>query len=110
MRIVLLGPPGGGKGTQGERLAGMTGARHLATGDLVRHEIGAGTALGHEIQSYNDRGELVPDEIVVGLITPYLLSTENWILDGFPRDEAQAVALDRILDETGVVLDRVILL
>jgi adenylate kinase len=99
-----------GKGTQAERLAAMTGAGHLATGDLVREEIRAGTALGHEIQSYNDRGELVPDEIVVGLIVPYLTSTESWILDGFPRDKAQARALDRILDEAGVRLDRVIVL
>lgn len=110
MRIVLLGPPGAGKGTQAERLAALTGARHLATGDLVRAEIAAGTPLGHAIQGYNDRGELVPDEIVVALIKPYLLTTESWILDGFPRDEAQAGALDGILDEAGVRLDRVILL
>jgi adenylate kinase len=88
----------------------MTGAKHLATGDLVRAEIEAGTAIGHEIRRYNDRGELVPDEIIVGLIKPYLTMTESWILDGFPRDEAQARALDHVLDATGVGLDRAIVL
>src|SRR5204862_2900685 len=101
MRIILLGPPGAGKGTQAERLAKITGAKHLATGDLVRDEIRAGTALGQEIQCYNDRGELVPDEVVVGLIEPHLRTAQSWILDGFPRDRAQAEALDRILDEAG---------
>jgi adenylate kinase len=110
MRIVLIGPPGVGKGTQGQRLATTTGATHLATGELVRSEIKAGTPIGRKIQSYNDRGELVPDEIIVGLIKPYLTTTESWILDGFPRDEAQARALDRVLEETGVGLDRVIVL
>jgi adenylate kinase len=110
MRIVLIGPPGVGKGTQGQRLAKITGAKHLATGDLVRAEIEVGTAVGHEIQSYNDRGELVPDEIIVGLIKPYLTMTESWILDGFPRDEAQARALDLVLEDAGVGLDRVIVL
>jgi adenylate kinase len=110
MRIVLLGPPGVGKGTQGERLARITGAAHLATGDLVRAEIRAATALGREIQGFNDRGELVPDAVIIGLIEPYLLTNESWILDGFPRDEAQARALDLVLKQAGTGVDRVITL
>ena len=109
MRILLLGPPGSGKGTQAQRLAAMTGARHISTGDLVRAEIEAGTELGRRIKDYNDRGELVPDEMILGLVRPYL-TTGSWILDGFPRDEAQARALDVMLNELGVDLDRVVML
>jgi adenylate kinase len=110
MRIILLGPPGAGKGTQGERLARLTGAKHLATGDLVREEIRAGTPLGRQIKRYNDRGELVPDQIMVGLIEPHLTGTQSWILDGFPRDEAQARALDVILERAGLPIHQVIAL
>lgn len=109
MRLLLLGPPGSGKGTQAQRLAAMTGARHIATGDLVRAEIGAGTELGRRIKDYNDRGDLVPDELILGLVRPYL-TKGSWILDGLPRDEAQARALDEMLKEMGVGLDRVIVL
>lgn len=110
MRIVLLGPQGSGKGTQGQRLAEITGARHLASGDLVRAEISAGTQLGQTIRAYNDRGELVPDEIILQLVRPRLVETERWILDGFPRDEAQALALDTLLVELRRPLDGVIVL
>ncbi|HEX8919159.1 MAG TPA: adenylate kinase [Chloroflexota bacterium] len=110
MRIVLLGPPGVGKGTQAKRLARINEVKHLTTGELVREEIRMGTPLGHEIQRYNDLGELVPDEVIVGMIKPYLTMTESWILDGFPRDETQARALEVMLDEAGLALDRVIAL
>lgn len=109
MRLLLLGPPGVGKGTQAQRLAAMTGARHVSTGDLVRAEIEAGTELGRALKGYNDRGELVPDEMILGLVRPYL-TRGSWILDGFPRDEAQARALDVTLSEEGAGLDRAILL
>jgi len=114
MNVVLIGPQGAGKGTQGQRLASLTGAKHLATGDLVRAEIRAGTDLGRRIQEYNDRGELVPDEIMVEImvemVEPHLTAGGSWILDGFPRDDAQARALDALLEQTGTRLDRVIVL
>ncbi|MEW6637840.1 MAG: adenylate kinase [Actinomycetota bacterium] len=110
MRIILLGPQGAGKGTQAGRLAGRTGARHIATGDLVRAEIKAGTELGRKVQEYNDRGELVPDEIIVEMAKPHLRDADGWILDGFPRNEAQARALDEALEEIGARLDGVVAL
>ncbi|GAC1472908.1 MAG: hypothetical protein PVSMB7_26160 [Chloroflexota bacterium] len=110
MHIILIGPQGSGKGTQGERLAAITGAKHLATGDLVRAEIGSKTPLGLTIKQYNDSGELVPDDIMLRLVQPALANTESWILDGYPRDEAQAKALDEMLAGVGVQLDRVIVL
>lgn len=110
MRLVLLGPPGVGKGTQAEWLASNTGARHIATGDLVRDEIAAGTALGHRLRSYNDRGELVPDQTVMDLIAPRIAASSSWILDGFPRDVAQARMLDEWLAGHGTQLNRAIAL
>ncbi|ABG05078.1 Adenylate kinase [Rubrobacter xylanophilus DSM 9941] len=110
MRIILLGPQGAGKGTQAARLSERTGARHISTGDLVRAEIKAGTELGRKVQEYNDRGELVPDEIIVEMAKPHLREAGSWILDGFPRTEAQARALDEALEELGVGLDRVVAL
>ena len=109
MRIVLLGPQGAGKGTQASRLVEETGAQHVSTGDLVRAEIKGGTELGKKVQEYNDRGELVPDEIIVEMAKPHLESGD-WILDGFPRTQGQARALDEALDELGVGLDKVIAL
>ncbi|MDN5698559.1 MAG: nucleoside monophosphate kinase, partial [Rubrobacter sp.] len=96
MRVVLLGPQGAGKGTQAERLAQKLGAEHIATGDLVRAEIKQGTELGRKIQDYNDRGELVPDEIIVDMAKPHLKG-DGWLLDGFPRNENQAKVLDDAL-------------
>jgi adenylate kinase len=110
MRIVLLGPQGSGKGTQAERLSALTGAHHICIGDLVREEISAGTPLGREIRHYNDRGELVPDDVIVALVRPILQATHDWILDGFPRDLEQAHALDALLREEGLTLDRVVAL
>ena len=109
MRVVLLGPQGAGKGTQAERLAQKIGAEHIATGDLVRAEIKQGTELGRKIQDYNDRGELVPDEIIVDMAKPHLKG-DGWLLDGFPRNENQAKVLDDALSDMGQGLDAAIAL
>jgi adenylate kinase len=110
MRILLLGPQGAGKGTQAQRLAEVKGARHISTGEIVRAEIKSGSNLGRKVKEYNDRGELVPDEIIVEMAKPHLKGSENWILDGFPRNEAQARALDEALEEIGVSLDAAVAL
>jgi adenylate kinase len=90
MRIVLLGPQGSGKGTQEQRLARLTGAWQIASGDLVCVEIAAGTALGRQPQAYNDRSALVPDQVILGLALPRVVEANSWILDSFPRTEVQA--------------------
>ena len=110
MRVILLGPQGAGKGTQAQRLADAVGATHISTGDIVRAEIKSGSELGKKVQDYNDRGELVPDEIIVEMTKPYLDDADAWLLDGFPRNEAQAKALDDALDDIGEDLDAVIAL
>jgi adenylate kinase len=110
MRIILLGPQGAGKGTQAQRIADKVGAKHISTGDIVRAEIKSGSELGQKVQDYNDRGELVPDEIIVEMAKPYLDDADSWILDGFPRNEAQAKALDEALDELGENLDAAVAL
>ncbi|AHY47205.1 adk: adenylate kinase [Rubrobacter radiotolerans] len=110
MRIILLGPQGAGKGTQASRLSERTGAKHIATGDIVRAEIKSGSDLGKKVREYNDRGDLVPDEIIVEMFKPHLEGTSDWVLDGFPRNEAQARALDEALVELGIELDGVVAL
>jgi len=110
MRVILLGPQGAGKGTQAQRLADKVGATHISTGDIVRAEIKSGSELGKKVQDYNDRGELVPDEIIVEMAKPYLDDADAWLLDGFPRNEAQAKALDEALDEIGEDLDAAVAL
>ena len=105
MRIVLLGPQGAGKGTQAQRISEKTGAKHIATGDLVRAEIKSGSELGQKIKEYNDRGDLVPDEIIIEMMRPYLDDADSWILDGFPRNEPQAQALDEMLKQIDAELD-----
>ncbi len=110
MRIVLLGPQGAGKGTQAQRISEMTGAKHISTGDLVRAEIKSGSELGETIKDYNDRGELVPDEIIIQMMKPYLDEADSWILDGFPRNQSQAEALDEMLREIDAELDAAIAL
>jgi adenylate kinase len=110
MRIVLLGPQGAGKGTQAQRISKRTGAKHISTGDMVRAEIKSGSELGQKIKDYNDRGELVPDEIIIEMMKPYLDEADSWILDGFPRNEAQASALDEMLEEIDAKLDAAVAL
>jgi adenylate kinase len=110
MKIILLGPQGAGKGTQAQRLAERVGATHISTGDIVRAEIKSGSDLGKKVQDYNDRGELVPDEIIVEMAKPHLDDADAWLLDGFPRNQAQAKALDDALDDIGEDLDAVVAL
>jgi adenylate kinase len=103
-RLVLLGKQGAGKGTQAERLAGHYGVTHLSTGDMFRAQAAQGTAFGLEAKRYMDAGELVPDEIVLGIIEECLVPGgplgDGFVLDGFPRNQHQAVELDRVLGAT----------
>ena len=113
MVVILLGPPGVGKGTQGVLLAEVTGARHLATGDLLRAARRDGTELGRQAQGYMDRGELVPDRLIVDLVREVLgtLDCETGVVfDGFPRTVPQAEALAEALAEAGRQVDCVIVL
>ncbi|HZC19603.1 MAG TPA: adenylate kinase, partial [Rubrobacteraceae bacterium] len=110
MRIIIMGPQGAGKGTQAAKLEEQTGATHIETGDLVREEINQGTEIGQQIKEYSDKGELVPDEIIIDMTKPYLEENDSWILDGFPRNQEQAEALDEALEEIGESLDKVIVL
>ena len=105
-----MGPQGAGKGTQAAKLEEETGATHIETGDLVREEIKSGSELGQKIKEYSDKGELVPDEIIIDMTKPYLDENDSWILDGFPRNKEQAQALDEALEEIGEKLDKVIVL
>lgn len=108
MVVVFLGPPGAGKGTQASRLARRWGLRHLSTGDLLRQAVEEGSPLGRKAQEYMDKGLLVPDEVVIGLIQEQLRGQRDGIvLDGFPRTLEQARALDRALEKNGGV-DRAI--
>jgi adenylate kinase len=111
MRLVLLGPPGAGKGTQARMLAERFGAIHVASGDLLRAAVKEKTPLGLEAKSYMDRGALVPDELVLKLVEEHLDSSDGdrgFILDGFPRSVAQAEALNRMLNRRGLSIDKVI--
>ncbi|WP_319591326.1 adenylate kinase [uncultured Draconibacterium sp.] len=104
LNLVLFGPPGAGKGTQAEFLIKSFGLIHLSTGDLLRSEIAEGTALGKEAKNFMDKGELVPDEVVIGMIKSKLEANKNakgFIFDGFPRTVDQAKALDVLLNENG---------
>lgn len=100
LNIILFGPPGSGKGTQSEKLIAAYGLKHLSTGDLLRSEIGAKTALGLEAKTIMDRGQLVPDEVVVGMINSALdnnPAAKGFLFDGFPRTVAQSKELDKLL-------------
>lgn len=114
MRILLIGPPGVGKGTQAALLTQRTGALHLASGDIFRAELKAQTDLGRLARSYLDAGELVPDDVTVEMMSRRLASQDvrerGFVLDGFPRTLAQAEALTRILTEAGISLDKVVTL
>ena len=112
MILVLLGAPGAGKGTQAEALATATGAAHVATGDLFRAEIAAGSELGRTAASFIDAGKLVPDEVTIGMISARLAkpdAAQRVILDGFPRNPAQVAALDAAFASSGRTISAILL-
>lgn len=111
MNLILLGAPGAGKGTQAERLQTERGLVQLSTGDMLRAAVAAGTETGRKAKEIMDRGDLVPDAVVVGIISERIDQPDcrkGFILDGFPRNEAQAQALDKMLVQKGQKLDLVI--
>ncbi len=111
MKIILMGPPGAGKGTQAEKLVDLYQIPHISTGDMFRKAQKEGTELGLKAKSYMDQGQLVPDEVTVGIVKERLAEDDckgGFLLDGFPRTVQQADALDGILVELGMALDRVV--
>ncbi|WHM37152.1 adenylate kinase [Streptomyces sp. BPTC-684] len=111
MRIVLVGPPGAGKGTQAAFLAKNLGIPHISTGDLFRANISQGTDLGKQAKSYMDAGNLVPDEVTIGMAKDRMAQPDaenGFLLDGFPRNVVQAEALDEALKADGMKLDAVL--
>jgi adenylate kinase len=113
LNLILLGPPGAGKGTQAERLQEDFRLLYVATGNILRAAVEAGTDLGRQAKAYMDRGELVPDEVIIGVILERIADEEaqdGFLLDGFPRTVAQAEALDRALSELGRSLTAALLI
>jgi adenylate kinase len=111
MRIVLVGPPAAGKGTQADRIVDRFGGVHIATGDILRSNADRGTELGRTASRYMDRGELVPDDVIIDMVLERLGEGDcagGFVLDGFPRTVPQAEALGRRLDELGRPLDAVV--
>ena len=111
MRLVFLGAPGVGKGTQADKVAAQCGAKKISTGDLLREAVRNCTSLGLEAKAYMDQGRLVPDSVVIGLVREKLTDSsyaQGFILDGFPRTVPQAEELGKVLDERGIRLNRVI--
>ncbi|MCP9800858.1 adenylate kinase [Synechococcus sp. RedBA-s] len=110
-RLLFLGPPGAGKGTQAQLLAAERNLLHLSTGELLRAEVQAGTELGAEAQAVMTRGELVSDALVLAIVRARLLNHDGgWLLDGFPRNLAQAKALSQLLEELQQPIEHVVLL
>jgi adenylate kinase len=114
-RLLFLGPPGAGKGTQAQQLAARHGLLHLSTGDLLRAEVAAGTELGQEAAAVMARGELVSDALVLAIVRSRLeqqsrVGDSGWLLDGFPRNVAQADALASLLEELGQQIELVVLM
>jgi adenylate kinase len=111
MRLVLLGPPGAGKGTQAERIAARYGIPHLSTGDMLREAVAADTEVGRRAKAIMDAGQLVPDEVMNRLVAERIAQPDaarGFVLDGFPRTVAQAEALDELLDQRDERLDAVL--
>jgi len=111
LRLILLGPPGAGKGTQAVRLVETRGLVQLSTGDMLRAAVKAGTPIGLRAKDIMDRGDLVPDDVVVQIVADRISNEDcagGFILDGFPRTPGQAAALDRLLAERGLAIDVVI--
>lgn len=113
LNIVLFGPPGAGKGTQAEKILDKYKLVHLSTGDILRGELKNQTELGMEAKKYMDKGELVPDEVVIGMIDAKLEKNKDangFIFDGFPRTTPQAIALDKLLEEKGTPISAMLAL
>ena len=111
IRLVLFGPPGAGKGTQAQLLKESLGIEHVSSGDLFRHHLSNGTELGELARGYMNRGELVPDEVTIGMVIDRISGigdADGFMLDGFPRNTTQAEALEAALGEWGQRLDRVV--
>jgi adenylate kinase len=113
MNVLLIGPPGSGKGTQGERLAQRLGLEHIAAGDLLRAEVDNGTPLGRQVADFMERGDLVPDVVILSLLMPRVLAAaeaNGYLLDGFPRSVEQAVEARSLAERAGASPDAVIYL
>jgi adenylate kinase len=111
--LILFGPPGSGKGTQSEKLIAKYGFKHLSTGDLLRSEISNQTKLGMEAKSFMDKGQLVPDAVVIGMVDSSISANKGvngFLFDGFPRTKAQAIALDNLLDSHATAINVVLAL
>jgi adenylate kinase len=110
VRILILGPQGSGKGTQAKRIAERHGVPHVATGEILRAAVAEGSELGRRVEPILERGDLVPDDLMVALIRERIAEEEGFVLDGFPRTVPQAEALDAMLEEVGKPIDAVVLL
>jgi len=113
MKLIMLGPPGAGKGTQAQKICNDYNTVQISTGDILRAEVSNGTELGQKAKSYMDKGDLVPDEVILGMMEKKLFgedAPEGYILDGFPRTVPQAVGLDELFNEHDAELDAIILM